>query len=270
MTLFVIGAPDRLVKRLSRSFSRQARRRLIRSERFGVSRRRVKLLLRAGGCLAVIGKARERERQDGARHKRRDSGHPYRRPWWCCTGHGCGVAKIEAAWSADPFTEVIKARNGPFDQVANAIVIVGKRQPADNAGADLALAMPVDPCAMLIESSTVAGCGWPSLSRSSRGGLKPTHFQAHRMNKLAMVIQGVVVQPAQLAGAYPCKREGSARLSVASHDTALTLFSQNSKEESCSGSPQAQPGQSKLSGWFALRKRLDARNRRAVGKLRLA
>ncbi|MNL18288.1 hypothetical protein D3C87_1394300 [compost metagenome] len=47
------------------------------------------------------------------------------------------------------------------------------------------------------------------------------------------------------------KKSGGTRASVASHATALTPFSQNSKEEPCSGSPHAQPGQSNPSGWFA-------------------
>ena len=43
---------------------------------------------------------------------------------------------------------------------------------------------------------------------------------------------------------------GVARFLVASQLTALAPFSQNSKAEVCFGSGQAQPGQSKPSGWL--------------------
>src|SRR6202043_72055 len=46
------------------------------------------------------------------------------------------------------------------------------------------------------------------------------------------------------------KNSGVVRLAVASHDTALAPFSQNSNELVCFGSGQAQPGQSNPSGWF--------------------
>ena len=46
------------------------------------------------------------------------------------------------------------------------------------------------------------------------------------------------------------KSSGPARLTVASQVTALAPFSQNSNEEVCLGSGQAQPGQSKPLGWF--------------------
>ena len=46
------------------------------------------------------------------------------------------------------------------------------------------------------------------------------------------------------------KNSGVQRLAVASQATALAPFSQNSKDEVCFGSGQAQPGQSKPSGWF--------------------
>src|SRR5882757_9541788 len=54
---------------------------------------------------------------------------------------------------------------------------------------------------------------------------------------------------------YLAKNSGVTRLLVASQDTALAPFSQNSKEEVCLGSGQAQPGQSKPSGWFCLSSR---------------
>ena len=44
---------------------------------------------------------------------------------------------------------------------------------------------------------------------------------------------------------------GVARSAVASAATAFTPFSQNSKLEVCCRSGQAQPGQSKPSGWLA-------------------
>jgi hypothetical protein len=51
------------------------------------------------------------------------------------------------------------------------------------------------------------------------------------------------------------------RLPVVSHDTALAPFSQNSKDEVCFGSGQAQPGQSKPEGWFI---RINARVSSAI------
>ncbi len=48
------------------------------------------------------------------------------------------------------------------------------------------------------------------------------------------------------------KNAGVARFEVASAATAFTPFSQNSKVEACWRSGQAQPGQSKPSGWFCL------------------
>src|ERR1700675_394694 len=47
---------------------------------------------------------------------------------------------------------------------------------------------------------------------------------------------------------------GVVRLSVASHETALAPFSQNSNDEVCFGSGQAQPRQSNPCGWFILRR----------------
>jgi hypothetical protein len=52
----------------------------------------------------------------------------------------------------------------------------------------------------------------------------------------------------------PAKNAGVARLPVASHDTALAPFSQNSKDEVWRGSGQAQPGQSKPAGWLTRRR----------------
>jgi hypothetical protein len=46
------------------------------------------------------------------------------------------------------------------------------------------------------------------------------------------------------------KNSGVQRLAVASQAIALPPFSQNSNEEVCLGSGQAQPGQSKPCGWF--------------------
>ena len=50
---------------------------------------------------------------------------------------------------------------------------------------------------------------------------------------------------------WAANTSGLARLAVASQATALAPFSQNSKDEVCLGSGQAQPGQSKPSGWLA-------------------
>ncbi len=55
------------------------------------------------------------------------------------------------------------------------------------------------------------------------------------------------------------KNSGRNRLPVASHETALAPFSQNSKEEVSFGSGHAQPGQSKPCGWFTLCKAMDSR-----------
>ena len=52
------------------------------------------------------------------------------------------------------------------------------------------------------------------------------------------------------------KNSGVVRLAVASQATALAPFSQNSNEDVCFGSGQAQPGQSKPCGWFMLRRPL--------------
>src|SRR5437762_12768794 len=49
---------------------------------------------------------------------------------------------------------------------------------------------------------------------------------------------------------WAANTSGVARLDVASQVTALAPFSQNSNELVCRGSGQAQPGQSKPSGWF--------------------
>src|SRR6202020_3499830 len=49
---------------------------------------------------------------------------------------------------------------------------------------------------------------------------------------------------------WAAKNSGVQRLAVASQATAFAPFSQNSKELVCLGSGQAQPGQSKPSGWF--------------------
>lgn len=46
------------------------------------------------------------------------------------------------------------------------------------------------------------------------------------------------------------KNSGVQRLAVTSQATALPPFSQNSNDEVCLGSGQAQPGQSKPCGWF--------------------
>jgi len=53
---------------------------------------------------------------------------------------------------------------------------------------------------------------------------------------------------------WAAKNAGVVRLAVASQVTALTPFSQNSKDEVCFGSGQAQPGQSNPCGWFMLRR----------------
>jgi hypothetical protein len=50
---------------------------------------------------------------------------------------------------------------------------------------------------------------------------------------------------------WAANTSGVARLVVASQATALAPFSQNSNDEVCLGSGQAQPGQSKPSGWLA-------------------
>jgi hypothetical protein len=49
---------------------------------------------------------------------------------------------------------------------------------------------------------------------------------------------------------WRAKNSGVVRLLVASHDTALAPFSQNSNDDPSRGSGQAQPGQSKPSGWL--------------------
>ena len=69
------------------------------------------------------------------------------------------------------------------------------------------------------------------------------------------------LQPQSSATVCAAKNSGVARLVVASQVTALAPFSQNSNEEVCLGSGQAQPGQSKPSGWFMRNKRACRRSR---------
>ncbi len=70
------------------------------------------------------------------------------------------------------------------------------------------------------------------------------------MGEAALLFQ-IVVRPAAQ------RRHGVAGEEVRGYprfrrlqETALTPFSQNSKDDPCSGSPQAQPGQSNPSGWL--------------------
>ncbi len=80
----------------------------------------------------------------------------------------------------------------------------------------------------------------------------------HWMRQPAFAFKLVGAALPQFADRVGRENSGVVRLLVASHDTAFAPFSQNSKEDVCLGSGQAQPGQSKPLGWLTLNKAITS------------
>ena len=74
----------------------------------------------------------------------------------------------------------------------------------------------------------------------------------HRLGEPALLAEPVVAAAQEVADRVVGEeRTVDARATVASSATALAPFSQNSNREVVGGSGQAQPGQSKPSGWLS-------------------